>query len=243
MAANLAGPNGHLTLLAVTAESGTGAHGTADISPKRAELVLSNARRIAHDRGVPCNTVVDPGSPPVDVILARARDHDLFAIGAPATSWLGGMLLGGVTTVALSEFTTPMLVVRRSFTSLRGQRILVASDGEDDSDRLVELAGRLAQNQGADVTLVHAPGVESKTNTRAIEAQARALQLAVPDGGEPLIEPGKPWDVILEAAEHRKAALVVIGSRRLSGLRAFGSVSRRVVHDAPCSVLVVPPNG
>ena len=53
MAANLAGPNGHLTLLAVTAESGTGAYGTAAISPKRAELALSNARRIAHDGGVP----------------------------------------------------------------------------------------------------------------------------------------------------------------------------------------------
>ncbi len=242
MAANLAGPNGHLTLLAVTAESGTGAYGMAAISPKRAELALSNARRIAHDAGVPCNTVVDPGSPPVGVILARARDHDLLVIGAPATSWLGGMLLGGVATIALSEFTTPMLVVRRSFTSLRGREILVASDGEDGSDRLVELAGRLAQSHGAHVTLVNAPGVESKSNARTIQAQASTLKLAAPDAGEPLIEPGKPWDVILDAAEHKKAALVVIGSRRLSGLRALGSVSRRVVHDAPCSVLVLPPN-
>ena len=90
---------------------------------------------------------------------------------------------------------------------------------------------------------MNTPGVESKTNARTIQAQAHALQLAVPDAGEPLIEPGKPWDVILDAAEQTKAALVVIGSRRLSGLRAFGSVSRRVVHDAPCSVLVVPPSG
>jgi nucleotide-binding universal stress UspA family protein len=33
---------------------------------------------------------------------------------------------------------------------------------------------------------------------------------------------------------------VVIGSRRLGGLHAFNSVSRRVTHDS-CSVLALPP--
>ena len=78
-------------------------------------------------------------------------------------------------------------------------------------------------------------------NPRAIQAQARALRLALPNAGEPCIEPGKPWDVILDAAKRTNAALVVIGSRRLTGLHTFGSVSRRVVHDAACSVLVIPP--
>ena len=34
---------------------------------------------------------------------------------------------------------------------------------------------------------------------------------------------------------------MVMGSRRLGGLKAIGSVSRRVAHDAHCSVLLVPP--
>lgn len=242
MAASLAGPDGHLTLLAVTAVSGSGAYTTAAISPGRVDLLLSNAKRIADDAGVPSSTVADPGGPPVEVILERASDHDLLAIGAPATSWLGGVLTGGVATTALSQLTTPMLFARRSVTgSLKGREILVASDGEEASDHIVDLAGRLGQSQGARVTLVNAPGAGSKMNPRAIQAQARALQLALPNAGEPCIEPGKAWDVILDAAEHTQAALVVIGSRRLSGLHAFGSVSRRVVHDAPCSVLVIPP--
>ena len=242
MAASLAGPDGHLTLLAVTAVSGSGAYTTAAISPGRVDLLLGNAKRIADDAGVPSSSVVDPGGPPVEVILERASDHDLLAIGAPATSWLGGMLTGGVATTALSQFTTPMLFARRSFTgSLKGRQILVASDGEEGSDHIVDLAGRLGQSQGAQVTLVNALGAESKMNPRAIQAQARALQLALPNAGEPCIEPGKAWDVILDAAKHAETALVVIGSRRLSGLHAFGSVSRHVVHDAPCSVLVIPP--
>lgn len=241
MAASLAGPDGHLTLLAVTAVSGSGAYTAAAISPSRADVVLSNAKRIADDAGVSSSGVVDPGGPPVEVILERAYDHDLLAIGAPAISWLGGMITGGVATAALSRFATPMLFARRSFTgSLRGRQILVASDGEDGSDHIVELAGRLGQSEGAQVTLVNAPGAESRMNPRAIQAQVRALQLALPYAGEPCIEPGRARDVILDAAKDAKAALVVIGSRRLHGLHAFGSVSRRVVHDAHCSVLVIP---
>jgi nucleotide-binding universal stress UspA family protein len=242
MAAALAGPDGHLTLLAVTAVSGSGAYAGAAIAPKRADLVLRNAKRIADRAGVRSTRAVDPGSPPVEVILARARAHDLLAIGAPATSWLGGMLIGGVATVALSHFTTPMLVARRfAVGSLRGREILLASDGEEGSARIVELSGRLGASQGARVTLVNAIGAESKMNPRAIQAQARALKQIVPDAGEPVVEPGKAVEVILRAAKNSNAALLVIGSRRLAGLRAFGSVSRRVVHDAPCSVLVIPP--
>jgi nucleotide-binding universal stress UspA family protein len=242
MAAKLAGADGHLTLLVVTSVSGSGEFATAAISPGRADRLLAGARRIAERAGVQSTGVVDPASPPVGVILQRASDHDLFAIGAPATSWLGEMVLGGVARTALRQFSTPMLLVRRSFTgSLRGRRILVASDGEEGSDRIVELAGRLGKSQGATVTLVNALGAESKINPLAIQSQAQTLQLMLGDGGEPWIEPGKAWDVILAAAKGTEAELVVIGSRRLSGLHALGSVSRRVVYDAPCSVLVVPP--
>ena len=76
----------------------------------------------------------------------------------------------------------------------------------------MDVAGRLGQSQGARVTLVNAPGAESKSKPRAISAQARALRLAVPDAGEPYIEPGRASDVILEAAEQTEAALVVMGS-------------------------------
>jgi nucleotide-binding universal stress UspA family protein len=158
------------------------------------------------------------------------------------SSSIGGQLIGGVTGAALSRLPTPLLVVRPALAgSLQGGRMLVASDGERNSDRLVKLAGRIGQSHGAQVTLVNALGAESKMNPRAIQAQARALERLFPDAGEPCIEPGKAWDVILDAARRKQAAMIVIGSRRLGGVRAFGSVSRRVVHDAPCSVLVVPP--
>jgi nucleotide-binding universal stress UspA family protein len=42
---------------------------------------------------------------------------------------------------------------------------------------------------------------------------------------------------LLEAA--REAHLLIVGNRGVTGLRALGSVSERVAHHAPCSLLVV----
>jgi len=245
MAASLAGTQGRLTLLTVTAVSRSGpyANAAAAISPSRVKQMLGRAKRLADDAGVQATTLVDPGGPPVEVILQRARDHDLLSLGSPA-SWLGEMLVGGVTRSALSRFTTPMVVVRASFTgTLQGARILVASDGEESSDPIVELAGRLGVSQRAHVTLVNALGPESKMNPRAIQAQANRLERMLPGASDAYIEPGKAATVILSAAKSEQAALIVLGSRRLSGLRSLGSVSRRVVRDAPCSVLLLPPQG
>jgi len=192
MATMLAGPGGHLTLLAVTAVVGSGAFTSAAIAPTRAKRILSTAKQIPEKAGVPSTTVVDPGGPPVDVILERARNYDLLVMGAPAISWLGSMIIGGVATVALRQFTTPMLVVRRSSAgSLPGGQILVASDGEEGSDHLVELAGRLGQSHDARVTLVNALGAESKMNPRVIQAQALELKHALPTAASPTSNPAR----------------------------------------------------
>ena len=48
---------------------------------------------------------------------------------------------------------------------------------------------------------------------------------------------------ILKAARHTRADLIIVGSRGLTRMRNFflGSVSEKVVHHAPCSVLVSRP--
>jgi nucleotide-binding universal stress UspA family protein len=54
------------------------------------------------------------------------------------------------------------------------------------------------------------------------------------------VEPGRPRDVILSAVGSTDAALLVVGNRRRGGVGTLGSVSRQIVRDAPCSVLVLP---
>jgi len=243
-AAVLAGPTGHLTLLAVTAVAGgSGTQRRAVISPSRAEGIVEHARRMAKDAGVPAKVVIDPAGPPPQVILQQAVEHDMLALGAPASSWLGAKFIDGVAEAALGSFTTPLLVARSTPTGEHRfpQRILVASDGTNDSDALVELAGRLARAHGASVVLLHAAGVESRARPHRTQEQARRLAAALDGASEVRVEPGSAAEMIVHAAKDAEASLVVVGSRRLGGLKGLGSVSRRVVHDARCSVLLIPP--
>jgi len=157
-------------------------------------------------------------------------------------SWLGGMLVGTVGYAALQSLSTPLLMARPTPKGLHfARRILIASDGLDGSDRVVELAGRLAREREAGVILLHADGAESPTRPPGIQAQADALESALPGRSEVVLEPGPARETIVETAGGMGASLIAIGSRLRDGLRALGSVSRRVVHDAPCSVLLVPP--
>jgi len=52
---------------------------------------------------------------------------------------------------------------------------------------------------------------------------------------------GDPADALLDVAETKKADLVVVGNRGMSGVKRFvlGSVSNKISHHSPCSVLIV----
>jgi nucleotide-binding universal stress UspA family protein len=192
--------------------------------------------------GVRYAVEVDPAAPPSQVVLEWADGHDLLAIGAPASSLLTGAFVKGVGETALDAFTTPLLIARAAAPpDSFARRILVASDGMDGSDELVEMAGRLARARGAELTLLHARGSGSSARSHRIEEQSRRLGREVEGPVELRMGPGTAHTMIVDSAAELGASLVVMGSRRLAGLRALGSVSRRVAHHGHCSVLLVPP--
>ena len=241
-AAALAAPDGQLTLLLVTSFRSEGGLRGPAIGAAQAKRIVDRATSIAQEAGVPSTVEVDPASPPSQVILDWSANRDLLAVGAPAASALGGVFIAGVADTALGSFTTLLLFARPTPAELKfGDRILVASDGRDGSDQLVELGQQLAQARGADMMLVHASGHELHARRERVEEQGRRLEHAETGKYAVRIERGSAHDVIGAAAESTGASLVVMGSRRLDGLLAIGSVSRRVVHEAPCSVLLVPP--
>jgi nucleotide-binding universal stress UspA family protein len=240
-AAVLAGPNGHLTLLEVTSFERAGSYRGPEILPRQAAHIVHQAARIAEKSGVPFTVEVDPEPPPSQVVLDWAAKRDLLALGAPSTGWLGGIFRGGVAVTAEGSFTTPLLVARSTSAGEFARRILIASDGLPGSDALVEFAAGLARDQRASVVLLHAIGLESKTRRRRVEEQASRLELAVGGESELRLEGGSARTVIVETASAAEASLIVMSSRRLKGLRVIGSVSRRVVHEGHCSVLLMPP--
>jgi nucleotide-binding universal stress UspA family protein len=248
--AALAAPQGHLTFLAVTSYRSGGAHRPPAIGPLAAAGILERAEGIARDAGLPYNSEVDPGSPPARVILDWSARYDLLALGAPANSWPSRMLSVGVGNKALEAFTTALLVARPLDSDDRfGERIVVASDATESSHGLVDFSARLAKALSSHVTLVHGLGRETpikrgrpREQERVLQEQEQRLERTQPAGkSEVVVEQGRTADVIRSAAAAAHASLVVMGSRSVGSMRAMGRVSRHVVHQARCSVLLVPP--
>ncbi|HLM87363.1 MAG TPA: universal stress protein [Solirubrobacteraceae bacterium] len=241
-AAALAGPDGRLTLLAATARSGSGRFEGTTLAAPRASRALEYAKRLARQAGVHSDAELASDGSVMELVLGHAHGHRLLALGAPSMSRLGHLFVGGIATRAAHELPCSLLIARRPPTGTRiDERILLASDALERSDELVDLAAQLARARDSSLLLFHAPGSESASHPTRIAAQAERLRDVLGERCTVRMQPGRAHQEIVKVAAEERASLIVLTSRRLSGLRTLGSVSERVVHDAPCSVLVVRP--
>jgi len=240
-AAALAAPGGELTLLLVTSWRNIG-HLAPAIGAIDAHAAVKRAESIAAEAGVRSTIEVDPAAPPARAVLDWASGHDLLAIGAPASSWLGGLVITGVGDGAVGELPIPVLTARAPSSDDVCRHVLVASDALADSVHPTAVGGALAASRGTRLTLLHALSHRPPRDAKELVlAQAEWLRERGVPRPDLVLRHGRAHEVILDVAERLGASLIVQGSRRRAGLRALGSVSRRVVHEAGCSVLTVPP--
>jgi nucleotide-binding universal stress UspA family protein len=195
---------------------------------------------IAEEAGISAEAEMQEGRYASKVLLAEAENHDLLVIGIHGRSRVAGMLLGSTAGEAAHGTHHPLLIAREH-PDRNGQppRILVASDGSECSWPPTRLAGGLGA-QGATIELIH---VDDGKHPGADEVIAeQAAEIAAASGSEPelLTAEGHATERIVEAAKEREASLIVCGRRGLTGIKSLGSVSERVVHQAGCSVLLVP---
>jgi len=136
------------------------------------------------------------------------------------------------------------------------KRIGCAVDFSEGSHAALREASELALRFGADLVLLHAeemPGVTEipppqsvvESTRRELEAMLAkwkaeaALVLGRPVEGE--MFPGPAAPALARAAADRRLDLLVTGTHGRRGFRhlVLGSVAERLVHLAPCAVLVV----
>jgi nucleotide-binding universal stress UspA family protein len=244
-AASFVTPAGELTLLAVAGRDGERGHSRfeqAALAPVRAERVLEYAARIAREAGVRAKTEIESRGPVRRVLIERAGKHAVLALGAPSMSRFAHIMVGGVASTAVHLLPTSLLIARRPPAGVPlAERIIVASGADESSDDLVGFALALARERGASLQILHAAGAESEFHPTRISRQAESVARALGERARMCVIPGHAHDVIVQTAAREQGSLLILGSRRLGGARALGSVSERVVHDAPCSVLVVRP--
>ena len=237
----LSGPSTALVFLCVREAHGAGATRQATISVERADAALENAVALARDAGIEAAAEILPGHDPRSVLLDEASRSDLLVVASHGGSRAGGIALGSTSSAAVHRAAVPVLVARRPPEGIDfPRRILVATDGSPDAARAVELTARIGHVHHASVYFLNVnPGPHGDPGHIAVDA----VDLTAALGREPTIlrASGDADERILEAAAAEGMALVVIGSRGLSGVRALGSVSERVAHGARCSVLVARP--
>jgi nucleotide-binding universal stress UspA family protein len=125
--------------------------------------------------------------------------------------------------------------------------ILLAVDRNPNIDNIVKFAIDLAACRRDEIYAIHiVSGKRGVENDRVIK-EAMLLLDRIKDRAAafgvyltPVLESGSVYEAILNVAREKKADIIIVGS---TGLRSndtgVGSVSEYIVHNAPCTVVVV----
>ncbi len=140
------------------------------------------------------------------------------------------------------------------------KKILWATDGSENADRALAIAKSLASEADATLTIAHVVQKIATSGDTAlgwyadedqVEAKVREIASELSDEGLNVslkivkhVGP-QPAHEIADLAREASVDLIVVGTRghgTVSGL-LLGSVTQRLLHVAPCPVLVVPDAG
>lgn len=229
-AAVLLDPLGSLTLLCawsvLPSDAGVSNEADAASCRRRVDDVLGRVsdalgRRVAADVTVSC------GAAWRELIAeADATAATLIAVGSHTRSRLRGIVAGSTATELVHKAPCSVLVARPAGPDFP-RRIVVGVDGSPESAAAYALGAELAERFAATLWPVVAHG--------GVGVDRHAVARVVGPRHEDL--PDEP--VLALVAASAEADLVVVGSRRLRGLKSLGSVSERVAHRARCSTLVL----
>jgi nucleotide-binding universal stress UspA family protein len=225
---------GKLTLFAVYDTSDPIIRGTGtDVSPdydedhqrRAAERALEEAREEVASanptgkvvRGVVWDALIDE--------IERERDT-LIAVGSHGVGRVTGIAIGSAATEVIHKAPCSVLVGRNAGDDFP-RRIIVGIDGSSESAAAYGAAQEIAKRFESELWPVVAHGGKPIDRSK--------IDSFVDHRCEDLAD--DPVTALVAAAA--EADLLVVGSRGLHGIKALGSVSERVAHQARCSVLIV----
>lgn len=196
-------------------------------------------------------------------IVDQAREFgaELIVVGSRGHGTMETMLLGSTSAEVVDHAPCPVLVAREAQVG----SIILADDGSTGAQAAAACIERWPILAGIPVTVVSVaevaipwagatPGIyeqvmESYTESvdearREFQQIARRRADALALGGRSVqvdVREGDPAAEIVAVAAERKTDLIVVGTRGHTGLTRMllGSVARKVLIHAPCSVLVV----
>jgi nucleotide-binding universal stress UspA family protein len=210
-----------------------------------AQVTLDRALQNLATRGVTARAQLLHGSPAKEIATAASESRaDLVVLGSRGRGRMVRFMLGSTANGVKDLSPVSVLVAR---TKPPATRLLVPTDGSVASREAAGVAADLRRAWQAEARLLHAvppPPWGPLHEARAAYAQAlHELDLEtfhVP-GFQLDVQFGRPADRILATARKGRHALILMGSRGISGVRSLvaGSVSNQVAHRSRASVLLI----
>jgi nucleotide-binding universal stress UspA family protein len=138
------------------------------------------------------------------------------------------------------------------------ETIVVGTDGSPNADAAVRRATLIAKGIGARLRLVAAFS-DGPSFSESIRSSAKRDRIDLSEVAEGLLarvreevaaqgvevdteaRGGDPAHVLVDIAQEQKASMIIVGARGLTGFQRFllGSVSSKLSHHAPCSLMIV----
>jgi nucleotide-binding universal stress UspA family protein len=191
---------------------------------------------------------------PVRALLDAGDGADLLVLGARGTGGFEGLLLGSVSERVAQLAARPVAIIRDP-APVEGGRVVVGIDGSARSLDAMRWAAAEARARDAELDVVHAwrlpmmatpPMAAVLPDFSALESAGRTVldtALADPALADVRVEGhvtlGHAASVLLERVDG--AGLLVAGTRGRGRVTSalLGSVSRQLLHHAPCPVVVI----
>ena len=220
---------------------------------------LKRGQGLLQDKGVRAELTTKVGNP-IEEIVKRTREirYDLVVIGAVRKEPRGLFWLSSKAYKIVKEVDPPVLIVSGRTSTLK--RFLICSGGRTYIDSAVQLTARIAHGLAAAVTVLHVlpepPAIYARLrrmhetsdwllnsnselgiNLRREKQALESLQVSA----VVKLRQGPVLDEIFQEITEGAYDLVVTGSALSRGLRTYvlGDVSREIVNQASCPVLVV----
>jgi nucleotide-binding universal stress UspA family protein len=199
--------------------------------------------------------------PPADTVVGKAQELevDLLVIGAGEQVRDGQLVVGPVAESILERADSPVLAIHPHGPRLAFQSVLCPVDHSRVSRRALEDAIQLAHALGGRLVVLsvipdvsrltaavetgHLSGAKLEHEAQWLKEFDEFLATVSFDGVEwqREVRHGSPHEQITAAAQERGADLLVMGATGRTGLVRvlLGSVTRRVLRQLPCSLLLV----
>ena len=227
----------------------------------QAETRLEELRaRLASTYGVSAKILLRVGVTRAAILEESAR-VDLLVLGARGTNPIIDSLIGTTAARLLRAVRLPLLIVKQQAVASY-TRVLTAVDLSPHASATLEAADCLARNSpitvvhAFDVPFAHQQWLADASNERIARWRELARErigaelhqfVSAREGGaarwRELTRQGDAVPVVLGTAQEIDADLIVVckHGRSLVEETLIGSVSRRILANARCDVLVVPP--